>query len=1390
MEGISKKISSEAFQALLVDKNKMVRFLLTRPRLEHEIIIDYNSTVRLEQEFFRNVENLDFNRNGTTFGDISPVIMNWKISDLVKTYQNFAHQIQLKASYPNNFDGLTGLVLYLQTNPLDLTFDGNIFHLVNFYYNLPKPLKRGDNNNFIYNNWQVGVSNKDIDARDSNRKRLEFVVNLTNRGINPFFFGYSLTDQFIFDTHRDQTGQDQTLTRLPVNSIQRIYYTEKKQSITSHNLGQLMFDKISVASQLDYQNTYVVREGDENKYKYQGFQFNYSGLEIDCVQVYELAQFFGYPVVFYDFVNNRTIHVSYLNREKIYPKRQLPLDQTGRVLPNQIKGWEPLDFLLIGDYDHKAEKTPFSKELKRDKHTSKANSQYGIKFICSNLTAVKMALEFCGWGKSFTTLLPDIIKQFHRNSKLRKLDELVVWAPNETEPVFQLINKKKMGKYYQFAANLNHVSQEVLKKLLEETYDNGAKYYQNAPEPEFLPELVKLKMQRNNNGYLRLNQSRFQQAITPKIEDNFIEFDRFPGFDKKSILKFSGINLAAKSERDRLRHYRRAPVIYDPEYQYLAFIDTIVNNFLKTTQLKLLPEQINLLRWLNYFELKTLPIESIKWSALKQVLQIPGINGSPPAVIYLYYLLVFVLRVTSRSFKKLYQIMVNQRIVISEAEIYGYLTREITLGVEDTTQGVDGDTFNISYPLLSLRQVMEQILLEYQQLLTPVAGNRMENKSKVNFYYPDRVNILGPIYADEQEKEKLFFRESNSGKIRDYRNIYNIIEPIDTTSGTNPMKFSILRLRSNDQFIPNKFSDVFKYQNLNIIIYYFLQSLVIKANNSPQFDQRQLFGPAYTNISSSAFKNFFQRQNRSNHLLLNDILLFVGSFWYIFLNSRNQTKLMPIYWNRYSFQDQQLDARLVIGPAGLRSIKASGKYDSSMYRIKIEDILRSEFTHLTTAGQMMNRLDQRVEAIPIDLNYRKMTKLQVFNLGYQKYFYQPLSESKTDPEQQSVKSKKKIEVDVQKLTAKNFLEMELKNEIYEPVGNICLKMYAFNQYLDQQLGFQKSFEEYLRIYTLQNPIFSQRVRVVNSTQSELEYIANLENESLPSSAEKYQVTRLKCRSVVTTADPQNKENLSPVRLETQFGDWLTSEKIIGTKSEQIILTKNQQLFYQSFSDQSPTWKQTLQQNITENDRGLNFSRLFDYQGPNSSTSYDIGTLRLSLATSAPVWHKDTNLQREVGQIFNHDHEVFNRIVRYFMYWQSISPVPFSMADIPILERKGEVIAYLNELISKQPTESFNLGNLVDYFFRIMIREILIPEIIDQPQLNVNYQTQINQFVRYMTKMEANVNQFQLSKYRDRQTARDMEMIAKLTSNDEFRRQYKIAPLYLKMGNTIEQLTRT
>ena len=1494
-EEIVKIISETALWDLLNVRDEIYTFTQSRKKEESEIILDYHSTENLVQEFFQDFQ-------GPIDDDLLMTITRFKINEQVKTYQQILHrytvQAKAEATDPNLANlltngGLAGLVAKLNGHSLEtgkdlkhdqepLMFGSQIFNFVDFFHTMPQLEQRENTKNYIYNGWQFGdVENpSSIDTLKSRREFFERMVlgdTATGKRQDPHFLTEYLADEFIFDTRRNDPSN---AIVMPFNSKHHLYFDDGSAQ-TGINQGRVTRDRILERQPPGmFDKDYVIRQQDVGFYKYPGFTFNYKGLEIDYVQLYQKAKTLGLSCFFYDFQTGKPVSVKSLNDKRkqttdnaeIYPKRQI-------VFPTRQLGPQEIEQLLEDNYLHprffiyfpdsklvRTETGEFSRDVLKLRNNNTSNN-IGLKFICENLVDLGQIMELFGLTNSdlvtydFSTPegqldygFWDMVKTGFSNYVSKALREpLMITKPRfmpsfPIADIFKLTNSAKVDQFYRLPYNLKQLDPLGLKIVLETTTDNGQSYYRQSRNNYLTGQknpitMLDLFNDASYNTYYRLNNSRYSKMIKPKKEETQVEFDWFPGFDKKSTLKFSGINLVAKWERDRMRQYRRRTVQYEQDYLAYSFIDTLIENFLlNASKVKLIPEQINLLRWLTYFELKKLPLSSIKWDALKVVNGIEDIRRCPPVVTYFYYLIVLMTKVTVKTFKKLHQIMISKKIPVQMETIQNFLMRNVNM-VKPKPRP-KGKPEPKSAPVrtatpFTMGTVFSNVLMDYEVLETKkeLINDRMidTEDASINFYYPDRILVKGPIYLDETKTINCFFREGTP-----------LLNNISYNLSENPnVKYDLCYLTPTGEFKVIKFNNnTFRHQNMNIILHTWLNCLsthVIEKDgdgkkgincSSPEFIGRHIFGPIYSQISSPFFKNFLEF---GNFLTMKDIFLFMGSFWYIFLNSHKNMKFLPIYWSTndtdtYKFSQYGIQARLNIGPWGVKDCK-NFEVDTSKHELTLGNLITQELDF--RGGTTVSNLDKQIKQVG-QLDFTNMTPFKLFNVGYQNIFYQEQTQSGGAPIEEPSSTTIPIIVTANPIIPTSGIvqnsqtvarivttdpellkverEMIFKNEFLEPVGNSCPKMYSFNRFQDYLQGSKLQFAQFFDLYTKFNPIFSDDFVVNSDANNELNSILQLAGRQKVDSKTLFglKIDIPKCTRQFSKKSPNDdlgpKSNnvtstggikVDPQETINEFNQWLFENNYITSEirdSDASLLSSSHQTFYGKLimdsEDSLPQIFLTLNGSVKENDRGNNFSKIFSYNPENNNTAYNVGQTILNLDSSATIMGQTINLAGSAKSLYNHDHEIYNRLIGYFKYWQTLANYPTSINDYPILQNAKKITS---QLIAMSESLS-DIRNFADNFLRILILTIL-PTGFDRPEENILYlkrllgepQENLPGFADYINKMEKHANSFSLTQYKERRDKRELDQLNSLITDNEYRRYSRMAPSYLKGQDLFKQL---
>lgn len=1440
----SRVIGEQEYSQIWRAQSKPITIIQTKRLSENEVILDYRFRERLEKEFLRDYD--------TT---IDPDLASSRIREIVTLYQNMLEHIEHERTRTWSGGSLGDIIGQLhkptsskQIGPKDLTeFDSTILGVMSFYFNTSISLpKIGDYYNFLWNNWDFGDVTQP-GTKDSVTKRSDFFQELLFRQgqphKDPHFITEILLESAILPNRRPM---DTNLIRTPHNSRQHIYLSkDATQSITVTNFGQRSFNKISeVTGGMVFEYTVAIKPGGYDFYQFPGNTFNWTNLEIDYYQLYLDAPKYGIEKpVFYHFGTKKVLPLEVFEKvfnesgykTYVYPKGKIEIPRSGSINIDALIANNRLslfDFLYFGEAQ--IERGRLSRRLLEQRGEAKWTEKSGVKFLCDNLLDIKRVMRLFGQHPSelvqFAATNGEIVKfdpylweqvreqlsnKVQKCLKTRKLTTKPTFLPTiNANKIFRYFDHQNFKYYQNLPCQIEALNNLQRKVILENTQDNGERLYRDnetdaydsiqcityrSQESKSLQKLVKGNLT-EYNGFRRLNNSRSARSIMPNKSENLVEFDRFPGFDKKSVLKFSGINLIAKWERNQARRYRNESVKYETEYLPYLFIDSLVKEFLeRKIHTKLVLEQINLYRWDTYHELKTLPFDTISWQCLQKVLNIPDLRKCPPIVIYFYYLLFYLMTITTTVFRRLYQNLVRRRIAIDIGEIVEYLTSkpdEITLK---------------SHQVLPIRvdDLVKKILLDYKVKSTErkkiIVSNGVEvevyvDNVNVNFSGPNNFKTSGPIYLDEQRTETIYLRSDSLNYPFNIGSIFTTGLPICFHNVSNNQIVSD-RINSSRFEEPKKSSKsgtkpsrIDKYQETNNIIYHWLRHLVLDKMGS----ENVVFGTHYSRVTSSVFNDFLGKSR--SFLTQQDILLMIGSFYYIFFNSHN-LRVLPIYWGHYSVNRGHntivTSSLLNITPLGVDCTRHQ-IVDGSKYQMFISEVV----VKLLNMGDVktVTQIDKRIGPLPKTVNVKDITtdKTEQFNLAFQKVFYRSLENPNSD--------KKLVETELMSV---------LKNEQLEPRGTFCPKMYDFNRWQDYQIWVKRKeidstktsismrvvvaepLTQFFNQFITFNQIFDSSVQFHNPSKESLKEIGQVLGEVIDPSYPDLKLETIACHRNTHTGKTQNPSHIGDTQRIQEISRWLLENEYLNYENlvngDTIQFRSHiHQHFYKQLStneenrvENRPRFIYNLRGEFIENDRGFNFKQTFNYDQISDQTTYDIGSARVKLAKSTTIFRDGVNITSEMEQICTNDWEIYGRLIRYFKHW--LNSVPFMLGQIPILRDSRRVLKQLLT-ISKSSKDP---ALFADYFLRVLIVSVIPTESqITDDTLRSKIRDELTPFSFYIKTMERESNHFLLSKYQERRQLEEIQRLNKLRNDSSLNKQMRLAPKHIKSEELVRELTGT
>lgn len=211
----------------------------------------------------------------------------------------------------------------------------------------------------------------------------------------------------------------------------------------------------------------------------------------------------------------------------------------------------------------------------------------------SSLSSLKLAnIGQCKVNKTSISLWKNVRDILWSNASKVKIIRAPVFKQKEslilgnTSELFSSITFPKTSRSYHLTHSemYEKLSSLRLKLSVESMPDSGETLYQRKDRVYTLrPLITGIEIDRlvkiadlRNNAYRRLN---FSEIAKREVREP-IEFDYFPGFDKRNNLKSSGVSLADKRKRKERKAFRNAK---DDDIRYpegYGFIGELLKNFL------------------------------------------------------------------------------------------------------------------------------------------------------------------------------------------------------------------------------------------------------------------------------------------------------------------------------------------------------------------------------------------------------------------------------------------------------------------------------------------------------------------------------------------------------------------------------------------------------------------------------------------------------------------------------------------------------------------------------------------------------------------------------------------------------------------------------------------
>ena len=947
------------------------------------------------------------------------------------------------------------------------------------------------------------------------------------------------------------------------------------------------------------------------------------------------------------------------------------------------------------------------------------------------------------------------------------------------------IARQSLEQIYKPKTDLSNLDNLQLKVLLESTWDNGRQYYQRftnmnanaligfvemmgggvngagvgANSRLIIPTDAPSSMYRYNN-YNRLNGSKSHTLIVPKQDEEPVEFDRFPGFDKNSRLKFSGINLVANWERNKNRFYRKNQPTYEGKFENFQYINNLVSKFLKktvdksakskgdTNKWKITNEQINSLLWECYTELKRLPLDQLKSQALSDVNKIEGLENN--FVIYLYYFVTFHLTVVTKVFVRLFELMAKKKIAVKSEDLLGFLKEEQTIGSEIR---------------VSEGEVLSNILFKSNNSTGKIP------KTVIEYFKPSQIYGESEIWLTKTLKSPLY---------------YDSAKPDQPT--VNLINFYLNELKIISDRREETLSSAFTNQKINIVLGEILNMIRNKsslasttaasgASAAAATDKATTSSDQATNLKYQIFGHYNSKViglslNFENNILeLENLLMLYSVFSLVFLKGSG-AKMSPVSWgNNYK-----------IDIANFKKFKAELMVDTKHY-LKLEDVIDRNFP-IKTDSLLVN-INKTTEKLPKieERQFKSMDRIKRFNLNFQNFYYD------ANPDRDTA-------------------QQTLAGEFITTVGTTCDKMYSFSVYDQVARAKTSHFREFLQQHSIINGLYGDHslrsdlyqiddfTKMINATADVKPPLEQLQLDDVQ--------LNLSCRvsKVVETRDEDVGQTSSSLSSST------TSSQPTSTR---LALSSLQSQVYErldKFIDQ-------LNFQWTDDLRGYNVNKIFnkdpdDLTNPMFIRQIGVTTVDFNFESKIIVSVgggvsvvSGVNLNREIPQLYDSSIQFVGRLIRYFQYWRDTTKYPTESTqiqfgndrllqreyDMKISQDPSQIQRYLKELarrlVQSEIQTAINDGDGVgsdgdgdennEDIYKLALDSF------------IRHDIKRNEFVGYIPEMEKEINHFSFTRSEHRRMVREDYQLKLLQENSNLRRVMRNAPQHMKSKKILTEI---